>query len=600
VLGRWARRLVLPLVLTLPFVALGPAGCGKKETPAEPQKAASLDPVPAPAGLVADVFVPSPDASWAKARATVGGPALFLPSSASGLMATLLGLPLAAGPEIDGQIPAVGAIVAEPDGQKPRSVLGMHVKAGDRLIDLLVKGQDPRFVAKPDEKTSITMLLPKAGGTPTVYIGVLGNYLLVGREQADVLEVGPYVARTLPRATMPKDDVAFELPKEALAGPIAKGLRQSWEDMRPKGRETDPASLAGAGGASLPSPANNMVEALLAILGDLDHARVTLNLDERAARLRFLGTPKGGGAGVKSIEAMTVGDPRALYALPAETEAALYLRDGAATRVSDAKQYAAAIARAMGGEVPDADRAAIEAALTGVAEGRGDAFAAGFSILPTGPAAYVRAEVADGDKLGKSLEDLFGLAKLPSMKAWLGQAEIGVSTGKTALEGTPGEVRRVRVERLDGKDEKGKGKAGAKDDAKGKKADGGGAAPGLVPDAIDVLYMLGKEGLLLAAGYDAKGALRAVLDAPGKENLGGRAEVKGAIEAVGDQAALLMVIDPMRLLARQTGAPNPGPSAPVVFAVGKGGKDAAAAEPWMRLDVANAAIQELVRRRGAF
>jgi hypothetical protein len=69
---------------------------------------------------------------------------------------------------------------------------------------------------------------------------------------------------------------------------------------------------------------------------------------------------------------------------------------------------------------------------------------------------------------------------------------------------------------------------------------------------------------------------------------------------VGDQVAFVAFVDPIRLLARQAGKSELGPSAPIVFAMGKGGEGVAAGDPWLRLDVANIAIQELVKRRGAF
>jgi hypothetical protein len=509
-----------------------------------------------------------------------------LPGTTGALAATLLGLPVALAGEIDGGVPVVGAIVEDPGGGQPRAALALHVRAGDRLVDQLTKGEAARFVARVDEKTTMTLLEPKGGGQRAVVMGVLGNYLVVGQTLWDLTEVGPYVVRTLPGAKMPKDDLALELPKEALAGPIAKGLRTSWDKLKPK--------ESPAGGTSLPSPVGGVVEALIAILGDLDHARIAVNVDDKAARVRLVGTPKAG-VGAPSVQAMTVGDPGRMLELPAETEVAMYLRDARTVRVNDAKSYAAAIARALGKEPPAEDRAAIEAALVAVAEGRGDSFTAGLSLLPTGPAAYVRSEVSDGDKLGKALEDLVGLVKLQSVKAYLGGANVDVSTGKAVIEGMAADVRRVRLTRKEekGKDDKGKDKAGK--DAKADPA-GQGQAP---PTSIDVLYTLGKDGLWLAAGYEAKGALEAVMNAPGKDNLGGRPEMKAAIGAAGDKAAFVIVVDPIRLLARQAGKAELGPSAPILVAVGKGGEGVGEGEPWMRLDVANLAIQEAVKRRGA-
>ncbi|WP_272460048.1 hypothetical protein [Polyangium jinanense] len=568
-------------------------GC-KDEQPPPPQKVAPLEPIPAPAGLLAEVFVPNPDEAWAKARAAVGGPALFLPSNAGNLAVTLLGLPLAVSTEIDGNLPLVGALVERTGGGRPRSAMGIHVRDAGKVESLLVKGENARFQIRVDEKTSITLLEPKDGGARSIVIGLLGNYLLFAQETADLLDVGPYVARTLPTAKMPKADVAFELPREALGGPIEKGLRSSWESLRPRPR---PGATAEGGKAPtpVPSPLNGLVDALLGILVELDHARITLDFDDRAAHLRLLGTPREGSAGASNLAAMTVGDPRRLLELPADTDIAVYLQDSSKSRTTDAKKYADALAAAMGKDVPEDDRAALSAALVAVAEGRGDSFTAGVSLLSTGPAIYARSDVADEGKLDEALGNLLGLAKRKSFASWLGQNEIEVSTGKTVLENLPGDIRRIRLARVDGKDDKGKKDEKASKDRKDKPA----ASLEGVPSTIDVLYMLGKDGLVLAGGYDAKAAFRTILESPGKENLSGRAEAKSAVAAVGDKTAFVAFVDPLRLLNRRAGKADLGPSAPVVFALGKGGEGVGANDPWMRLDVANLAIQELVKRRGA-
>src|SRR5512139_509852 len=181
---RFARGLLFAVALALP--ALG-AGC--KDEPPPPQKVAPLEPIPAPAGLLADVFVPNPDEAWAKARVTVGGPALFLPSNASNLAVTLLGLPLAVSAEIDGNVPLVGALVERAGGGRPRAAIGIHVRDAGKIEGLLVKGENARFQLRVDEKTSITLLESKDGGARPLALGLLGNYLLVAQDTADLLDV---------------------------------------------------------------------------------------------------------------------------------------------------------------------------------------------------------------------------------------------------------------------------------------------------------------------------------------------------------------------------------------------------------------------------
>lgn len=588
-----------------------PLGCKcSKEEPLPAPQETNLGPLPAPSGLLAEIFVPNPDAAWTKARASLAGPAMFLPGSVSTLVVTMLGLPMSASTEIDGQVPIVGALVERPEGGRPKVVLGVHVRAGYKIVDAATKGENARLRSNADAKTGITLLEPKDGGERPVVVGVFGNYLLVSQSKADLLEVGPYVARTLPSAKMAKDDATIELPREALSGPIASGLRSGWETLRPKPRALEGDKKAALSSPPLPNPLNGLMESLVALVGELEHARVAVNFDDKAMHVKLVGMPLSGGEGAGRVARMSVADPRRVLDLPADSEVAIFLHDEQKARVEDAKSYTKTFVASLGQDVPEADRAAIESTLVAVAEGRGDAFAVGVTLLSTGPAAYVRSDIANADVLSKGLDDLLGLTKLPSVGSWLSTNQIAVTSGKTVLENVPGDVHRIRLERLeegDAKAEGGKpaGKAAKKASEKKDAPRKDGAAdpkqdPALSPPStIDMLYMLDKAGLVLAAGVDAKVALRAVLDAPSKENLASRADVKAAINGVGESVAFVAFVDPLRLLARRAAKPLPAVGGPVVFSLGKGGEGESATTPWMRLDVAGAALQELMKHRGA-
>ena len=173
--------------------------------------------------------------------------------------------------------------------------------------------------------------------------------------------------------------------------------------------------------------------------------------------------------------------------------------------------------------------------------------------------------------------------------------------GKVVVEDVKGDVRRIHLERVaaNAGSDKPATKAGGKAAEPVKKVEP--AASGLTaPTSIDVLYVVGGDDLVLGAGYDAKAVLRMALDASAKDNLATRNEVTAAMKSLGDKAAFVVIADLIRLLAKQTGTTPTGPGAPLLFAVGKGGEGFGADEPWMRLDVANVVIQELVKRRGAF
>ncbi len=595
-LTRSTRRL-LGLV-SLAVLLAASQGCKQEQAAPLPEKTVVFDPLPAPTDLVANVYIPNPDVAWSKARVALGGPAKFLPATTGALAAMLFGLPLMVGSEIDGNIPMVGAILDGQDGGKSRVAIGLHLRSADKFINQVTKGENARHTARIDEKTKITLIEPTGGGTGSAALGVLGNYLLAAQTVDELLDVGPYVVRNLTTVKMSKNDMSFDLPRAALEGPVGKIIRSKWDSVKPQPRADSPA-------ASLPSPVQTLVDGLLAVLGEVDHATMLVDFAEQAAQVRFVGTPKMPIAAGSRIASMTVGDPKKLLELPGTTDVAVYIHDAPDVRVNDAQRYATVLASAIGKDVTDDDRAAIEKALVVLAKSRGDTFSAGFSLLPTGPAAFVRSSVTNRDDFGRAINDLLGLVDRKPVARWLGDLALGVTTSKTVIEDVKGDVRRIRIERLEPKDASDKpgGKPGTKPAEPAKKEPSATNKPTVAPTtppAIDVLYLFGSENLVLGAGYDAKAALRLVLDASPKDDLSTRTEVATTIHALGGKAAFVAVADLLRILARQSGSTLPTTGAPIVFALGKGGDGLGAGDPWMRLDVANAVLQEIIKRRGAF
>jgi hypothetical protein len=126
-----AFGLLLPICLG---ACVAPSGCQKKTeaTDAGAAVVQDLSPVPAPEGLVGDLFLPAPDATWTKARALIGGPAGFMPQGFGALTATLLKLPITAAGEIDEAVPVLGAVIKQ-ESAAAFGAIGIHVRAGDRL-----------------------------------------------------------------------------------------------------------------------------------------------------------------------------------------------------------------------------------------------------------------------------------------------------------------------------------------------------------------------------------------------------------------------------------------------------------------------------------
>ena len=580
-------------------------GCSEEKpaAPAPLTAPTALSPVPAPAGLVAELFLPSPDGTWKEARALIGGPAAFLPATFGGLITSLLGLPIGVVSEIDEGIPAFGAVTSLPAEERPRAALGVHVKSGPRFIDQLTRGEAARFTARVDPATSITLLDSKGTVKGPAVFGVLGNYLIIGREAADLTYVGPYVARSMPTAQVPKEDFAIEIPEAALSGPLTKLLEERKVALLSLGASLSPAV-----------PVDRILSRLAEITPDLKHARVTIELDPAGAHLRLAAAPKeGGGPASKAIAEMTVGDTAPLRDLPEDTLIGLMDREASAARVSSAPSYAAALSRMVGVEasMPEEDRAAIEGALRAVAEARGDWIAAGAAFGATGPVGYVRGAVSDKAKLDRALKDLVGLAKLASVKRALSDAGFKVTAKTTVVEGVEGEVQRIRIEKMAPDDTTKKPAPKAPSQQRGKEPSAAGLSPSAaaaaaaadIPVSID-LYSIVREGsFFAAAGYDAKAGFTSVLGAPGPGTFGSIPLIKTALDSLGTEVSFALVVDPLRIVASRAGKPGSAQPAPLVVGLGKGSGEGSLSGSggaiWLRLDVAAEAVRELIKHRNA-
>ena len=582
-----------PALLALALLSFG--ACSSSGSPdAGAPAAAPLTPLPAPPGLLGELFIPSPGATWGRARAGAGGPAVFLPQSFGGLAATLVGLPITTSAEIDDAVPLVGAAVREGKGPV-QGVVGLHVKAGDRFVDQLTRGEGARFNASVDAGSHVTLLTDKvAPESARLALGVLGNYLLVAQKPADLYAVGPYVVRTLSVAPQPREEIAVELPEAALAGPVLDAAR----DMR----------AAGDGAMATLVPLTGLLDHAIELLGDAKHARITLTLDPGTVHARLVVTPKpGAGPGAKLVNELAVGDARPLLDLPEATSLGLFWRESAAARVENAPKQAEALAGLLG-NVTAEDRAAISVALRGEAAARGDWQAVGIAFNGTGPSAVVRAPVSDVDGMRKALKQLVDLGGSAGFKTMLSDRGLKITSDKAVVENLAADVMRVRLSRTDddardpagkaGKPEKGKPDPKAKLD-KAKKAPE--PAPGKeTPKAVDLLYFVDKDGLFAAAGFDPKDSLRALVKAPGGASLAGNAPMSSALAAVGADAAFVLIADALRINAMTTGTTPPEAPTPLVLAAGR---TASPSELWGRLDLPVPVLQMLItdytRNRGA-
>jgi hypothetical protein len=574
------------LALALASLPLGACNSGGNATTSAASTAEPSTPLPAPAGHVGDLFVPTPGATWTALRESFGGPALFLPQSFGSLVTTLVGMPITMSAEIDEAVPVVGAAARLGKGPIAFAV-GVHVKAGDRFVDQLTRGEAARFDATVDQASRVTLLTDKiAPESMKVSLGVLKNYLLIGRTPADLYALGPYVVRTLAAAPPPKEPIAIELPEQALAGPV----REALADMRGRAEGSSAAIV----------PLGGMLDDASAVLGDAKHARFVIDFDRASLHARFAVTPKPGSAGEKLVAATAIGDVKPLLELPDSTTIAVLWRESSAARAENTPKQAEALARLLGKGGTDEDRAAIAAALRAGVDARGDWQALGVAFNGSGPSAVVRAPVRSADDMKKALKQLVDAAGTPSLKKALAGFGFKLSADKAVVENVAGEVGRVRLSRgddeaksdkKDAKPEKKDAKAD-KGDAKAKSAEKGekGAPAAETPKAIDLLYLVDDKSLYVAAGYDPKDSLRALLKAPTGPNLGGVAPMASALSAIGNDASFVLVADALRINAMTTGANAPAVPTPLVIAAGRTAPDL-----WARADLPFAVVQQLAQ-----
>lgn len=554
--------------------AIGFALSGCKSDKVAPPASATLQPVPAPADHVADVFVPTPDATWQQMRTKLGGPMALLPATFPGAVVTMLGLTPQLLEQIDANVPALG--VMTDDGKRLTMVMGVHVRDGARTVTLLTEGADAKYTARADP-SGVTVLDPKPTNTArAAALGVAGNYLLSGETADDLIRCGPYVSRTLPTRPPEKGHVVVVAPRAALAGPLAKRIRDGWASMRKDKEEQDRKDREAHGGKAPdfgdPTAAladvDTKVSRLAALLGDLEAARATLGLDASGVHVRLDLTPAaGGGPASQEFAAMVTGDTAPLLSLPRSTVFGMVLRDSAPIRQQSAADQARSIASILGERIAPADREKVGAALDLWAKGRGDWLSASFDATTDGKVFVVQGAVADQKQLDSAIRAILDLVSVPAF-----QAPIEHHFGKVAI-GKPAAAEGAQVVRVK-REQKGK-------DGKPDRSE------------FDIGWNVGEKdaSFSLVVSQDAKSWYKQQRAAP-DQSVAARPDLSAMLTGLGNDVAFALFVEPMRLLTSVTmRAPKAeAPAAPMVFAYG--GNPSAA---WFRIDMADDAAREVVK-----
>jgi hypothetical protein len=572
----------LGVVLALFFAPA--AGC-KRAPNVEPASGAqALAPVPAPDGLLSEIVVPHPDRTWDLVRASVGGSPL-VPSSPAVFLGDVLGLPVAALDQLDLVVPLVGALVDTKDEVSP--VVGIHVKDGSRFVDL-VTAPTGRFT-KGDVENGVTLLAPTTA-TAWAY-AISGNYLVVGQSRAALVKFAPFVSRTLPTRPVPTEDLVAKASHEAISGPLSARLKNLWDSWK-QDREAEDVALRTKHGGSTPDfgdPAQALADIdskaakLFAVLGDLDEARLALTVEPKAAdrgsSYRVLVSMKprsvAGPAG-QEITSMPVAGAEPLLALPSSVAVALLTRDNAELRDQASIAQVEAISKVLGGRLEADDKSKIENAFQSWSKGRGDWLTAG--LFWSGPtrAAVLRGSVSDPTELGRGASAMLRLlgvrAIAEPLSNWVGDMKLsGLGPQSSTADGTTQTVHVVRrPPKVQLRREKDKPAQN---------------------DAFDIVWSIGKDLFVGAAGLDAKGAFSALQKGDAAKTLAEQPFLARTVQRLGPNVSFALLIDAERL-SESSRAEADGSAFLLTY-----GKDRTN-QAWFELDAPSAVIATYVALLG--
>jgi hypothetical protein len=544
---RAARLKTLPLLLLAAILTLLAPVAGCKRSPVPGPQATVGAPVPAPAGLVAEIIVARPDRTWDTVRSKLRATSALVPSSPAVFLGGALGLPLGVLEQLDFNIPIVGAIIEDGGALVPLGAI--HVKDGQRVVQIMTSGS-PRFAKEQKPAGETTHLIPIPADPEGLSFAVSGNYLVLGRGK-DLLErCAPFVTRTLAARPVPAEDVTVSASESALSGPIATRLARLWQSWK-KEREADDAAMRAKHGGSAPDfgdPAEALADMdaraarFFAILGDFEEARlsITVNPSEPDAAERYRAVAwlkaRATGAAADELATMTVAGLDPLLALPASVGVAFLTRDSREVRERAAVSQVDAMAKVFGGRLAVSDRTKIDTALRTFARARGDWLTGGL-VVGAARGAVIRGSVGEAAAIDQSA---FALLELLSVRAisepignWIGDLKVsGVENARAAGEG---EVRALRVARRPPKVKLPRDKMVDKSDKLGES------------DTFDLVWTVGKEVFAGAAGRDAR-AMLASLEKPEEgATLARSVYLKSAAARLGPTVAFALLIDSARL-----------------------------------------------------
>ena len=545
------------LALLVVSVALG--GACKTSDPVVEDAAVAVaePPVPAPDGLLAEIVMTTPNTTWSRIQRGVGGAAGFFPSTLGGIVCAVAGLDSALGPEIDGGAPVFAALAGSADVASVGFAIAMKLVDPRKARAVLLDAETARFSSR--DVAGMTALLPKGDAPGGLAVALArGGYLVIARSEADLVRLAPYVTRTLPARVLSPNALVVDVPGAALKGPLLSRLAAEWGGFQADLSSQDEKLRAAHGGRApdfgdpqaILATLDAVVKSRLAMVGDLDSARVSIDADADAvhAVLALVPSP-GGGPATLAIDAMHPGDATPLLSAPS-SPLTILIRDDAAGRAKDAALAESAIAGALGARLPAEAKKKLRGVMDDWASARKDWMMLG---LVRTEAVWLRAPSDDPERSARALRGAMELAKAPPFRQTLHVRDVALSSSAVSGIG-PGTLAAISY--------------------------GDGAGP---PKKLELTW---------AAGIGQISAFLSQKSAMGPDVTAGTlgddrvlAAKVGALEA---NATFVLVAQPSRM----DPAKGQVPGAAFVLAWGKKGR-----EGWARVEIADLLLRDVMKSK---
>ncbi|MBS2013978.1 MAG: hypothetical protein JST00_13900 [Deltaproteobacteria bacterium] len=566
--------------------------CSKCGENAEAQDAASavLPPVPAPEGLLADIYVPAPNVVWQKVQRGIGGPVGILPSSAGGIVSMGLGLDPLVANEIDGAAPLFAVLAGDPSA--PSWAIAFRLADARKARSVLADGEMARFSSR--EREGMTELVPKEGTTPPqAAIAITkSSYLVLGKSAADLERLVPYVTRTLTARPLPSTGaVIADVPRAAIATTIKPKLDGLWAAAKAYLLSADERMRAERGGRAPDfGDPKAIVEALdgyatkrLAVVGDLERMRIALDVTDDGIALQATMTPSGPtGPAATWTNAMKTGDLGPATDHAASSALVVATRDSEEDRAEQAQELEKALTKALGSRIGEADGKRLHDTIGEWTKARGEATTAAL-VWDEPQGLVLRTQARDVDASKSAMKGAVDLSRVSPFKEMLRVKDVTLSTDDVGgPEKASLAVFLREPPKVDPKDAKRRPPPPAP-----AAGDGGAPAPPKSEpkkDELSLAWVVQSGALSVATGSHALSTLRSSVKP--EKKLSDDPAIARPLRALGSDASLLVLAQPLRFDPSRANLPT----APLVMALGRREKDA-----FVRLDVANGLLRELAR-----